>query len=143
MPPVDARAVLIASAHQFGQIHTQHEGQKREEVVQRTSGVTGCEVLTEQDDVAGLGVGEYLAAAVVRVRVLKSARKRQKDRERERIGHLFFHGGHILIRDKRGYFYRVLLYAGRPARASAAEGTKKDGRTAKTGENQLENIGNV
>ena len=111
--------------------------------MQRTPGMTGCEVLTEQDDVAGLGVGEYLAASVVRVGVLKSACKRQKDRERERIGHLFFHGGHILIRDKRGYFYRVLLYAGHPARASAAEGTKKEDRTAKISENKLENIGNV
>lgn len=73
LTPVNAFCPLILLTNQLGSSNSESKENNRDEIVQRGAEIAGKNMLAEQNDIAGLGVGEDLSAGNIGVGILQTA----------------------------------------------------------------------
>lgn len=73
LTPVNAFCPLILLTNQLGSSNSESKENNRDEIVQRGAEIAGKNMLAEQNDIAGLGVGEYLSAGNISIGILQTA----------------------------------------------------------------------
>lgn len=73
LAPVNAFCLLILLTNQLGSSNSEGKENNRDEIVQRGAKIACKNMLAEQNDIAGLGVGEYLSAGNISIGILQTA----------------------------------------------------------------------
>ena len=73
LAPVNAFCLLILLTNQLGSSNSEGKENNRDEIVQRGAKIACKNMLAEQNDIAGLGVGKHFAPEQVGIGVLQAA----------------------------------------------------------------------
>ena len=73
LAPVNAFCLLILLTNQLGSSNSEGKENNRDEIVQRGAKIACKNMLAEQNDIAGLSVGEYLPTGNIGISILQTA----------------------------------------------------------------------
>lgn len=73
LSPVNFLGHSVLDMYFLGYGNADSKGEERDQIMDSESPVAGCDALAEKNDIAGLGVGEYLSAKQVGIGILQAA----------------------------------------------------------------------
>ena len=73
LAPVNAFCLLILLTNQLGSSNSESKENNRDKIVQRGAEISCKNMLAEQNDIAGLSVGEYLPTGNIGISILQTA----------------------------------------------------------------------
>ena len=90
LSPVKQAVFFIQLTYPLRHIHASDKCQNGKQIPYGALPVSCRQVLSQQHDIACLGIGKYLSSAIIRVSVLESSGQSQNNPKRQRFRHLPF-----------------------------------------------------